>query len=146
MAKVWAKMEKSHWIRTATKTPRTVYLFSDPNCPYCNMFWEQARPWVKAGKVQLRHIMVGIIREDSPASPLRCWPQRPAQGPGRTRSRRQGSKLKPLERIPADIQAQLAANMQLMEDWSCRQRRRFSIWMTRVACSNSKARRRRISW
>ncbi|MDP0919856.1 hypothetical protein Q6272_32970, partial [Klebsiella pneumoniae] len=26
-----------------------------------------SRPWVKAGKVQLRHIMVGIIREDPAA-------------------------------------------------------------------------------
>ena len=70
MAKeVWAKMEKSSWIQDGdTNAPRTVYLFSDPNCPYCNMFWEQARPWVKAGKVQLRHIMVGIIREDSPGN------------------------------------------------------------------------------
>ena len=68
MAKeVWAKMEHSNWIQDGDKNaPRIVYLFSDPNCPYCNMFWEQARPWVKAGKVQLRHIMVGIIREDSP--------------------------------------------------------------------------------
>ena len=68
MAKeVWAKMETSNWIADGNKdAPRVVYMFSDPNCPYCNMFWEQARPWVKAGKVQLRHIMVGIIREDSP--------------------------------------------------------------------------------
>jgi thiol:disulfide interchange protein DsbG len=66
MAKeVWAKFETSNWIGDGKKdAPRVVYLFSDPNCPYCNMFWEQARPWVKAGKVQLRHIMVGIIREE----------------------------------------------------------------------------------
>src|SRR3546814_8987929 len=40
-------------------------MFSDPNCPYCNMFWKQARPWVESGKVQLRHIMVGMLRADS---------------------------------------------------------------------------------
>ena len=53
MAKaIWAKMEASNWIADGNKdAPRTVYLFSDPNCPYCNMFWEQARPWVKAGPV-----------------------------------------------------------------------------------------------
>jgi len=33
----------------------------------CHRFWEAARPWVDAGKVQLRHVMVGVIREDSPA-------------------------------------------------------------------------------
>ncbi len=64
---IWAKMEKTAWIADGKDSaPRKVYLFSDPNCPYCNMFWEQARPWVDSGKVQLRHIMVGIIREDSP--------------------------------------------------------------------------------
>lgn len=64
---IWAKMEKTAWIADGkADAPRKVYLFSDPNCPYCNMFWEQARPWVESGKVQLRHIMVGIIREDSP--------------------------------------------------------------------------------
>jgi thiol:disulfide interchange protein DsbG len=64
---IWAKMEKTAWIADGkADAPRIVYLFSDPNCPYCNMFWEQARPWVESGKVQLRHIMVGIIREDSP--------------------------------------------------------------------------------
>ena len=55
---VWGKMEASNWIGDGNKdAPRVVYLFSDPNCPYCNMFWEQARPWVKAGKVQLRVTM-----------------------------------------------------------------------------------------
>src|SRR3546814_5178612 len=39
----------------------------DANCPYCNAFWEAARPWVDSGKVQLRHILVGIIKDDSPA-------------------------------------------------------------------------------
>ena len=65
---MWQKMEQSAWIADGrADAPRVVYLFSDPNCPYCTMFWEQARPWVDAGKVQLRHIMVGIIREDSEA-------------------------------------------------------------------------------
>ncbi len=73
------------------------------------MFWEQARPWVKAGKVQLRHIMVGIIREDSAAKIRRhCSPRK-------TRKRRcksnqaagKGSKLQALAKIPADIEAKL---------------------------------------
>lgn len=46
---------------------RIVYVFTDPNCPYCNQLWKAARPWVEAGKVQLRHVMVGVIRQDSPA-------------------------------------------------------------------------------
>lgn len=36
-----------------------------PNCPFRNLFWKQARPWVEAGDVQLRHVMVGMLRPDS---------------------------------------------------------------------------------
>ncbi len=92
---VWGEMEKSNWIEDGKQdAPRIVYLFSDPNCPYCNMFWEQARPWVESGKVQLRHIMVGIM---PPCSPPRirnkpCTtmkrPARPARSSPWRRSRR----------------------------------------------------------
>ncbi|MEK1911844.1 thiol:disulfide interchange protein DsbG [Pseudomonas sp. NFPP07] len=119
MAKaVWAKMEKSHWIADGkADAPRVVYLFSDPNCPYCNMFWEQARPWVNAGKVQLRHIMVGIIREDSPGKSAALLaakdPQKALQDHEKAGK---GSSLKPLAKIPAEVQAKLDANMALMDE------------------------------
>jgi len=65
--KTWAALENSAWVRDGkADAPRVVYTFSDANCPYCHRFWDAARPWVDAGKVQLRHIMVGVIREDSP--------------------------------------------------------------------------------
>src|SRR5690606_2270384 len=47
--------------------PILVYTFSDANCPFCHRFWEAARPWVDSGKVQLRHLFVGVIKADSPA-------------------------------------------------------------------------------
>lgn len=65
---VWQQLEQSHWIQDGqADAPRVLYTFTDPNCPYCRQFWEQARPWVEAGEVQLRHIMVGILQPDSPA-------------------------------------------------------------------------------
>lgn len=119
MAKeVWAKMENSSWIQDGDKNaPRIVYLFSDPNCPYCNMFWEQARPWVKAGKVQLRHIMVGIIREDSPGKSAALFAAKdPQKALEAHEAAGKGSKLQALEKIPAPIEAKLDANMKLMEE------------------------------
>ncbi|WP_236194056.1 thiol:disulfide interchange protein DsbG [Pseudomonas glycinae] len=119
MAKeVWAKFEASNWIQDGNKdAPRTVYLFSDPNCPYCNMFWEQARPWVKAGKVQLRHIMVGIIREDSPAKAAALLAAKdPSEALEDHEKAGKASTLKALKDIPVAVQTRLAANMQLMED------------------------------
>jgi thiol:disulfide interchange protein DsbG len=62
----WSEIQNSHWVREGAEDAGTViYTFTDPNCPYCNRFHQQAEPWVKAGKVQLRHIMVGILAEDS---------------------------------------------------------------------------------
>ncbi len=66
--RIWNKLDASAWVRDGrADAPRVVYTFSDANCPYCHRFWEAARPWVDSGKVQLRHVMVGVIREDSPA-------------------------------------------------------------------------------
>ncbi|KPA90509.1 Thiol:disulfide interchange protein DsbC [Pseudomonas asplenii] len=115
---VWGQMEKSNWIEDGKKdAPRIVYLFSDPNCPYCNMFWEQARPWVESGKVQLRHIMVGIIREDSPAKAAALFAAKdPQQALHDHEKAGKGSSLKPLAKIPADIQAKLDANTKLMDE------------------------------
>jgi thiol:disulfide interchange protein DsbG len=60
--KVWKQLEKSTWIGDGkNNAPRVIYPFTDPNCPYCNKFWNDARPWVTSGKVQLRHVMVAIL-------------------------------------------------------------------------------------
>lgn len=66
--KLRAQLQASTWVLDGkADAPRVIYTFTDPNCKYCNKFWEAARPWVDAGKVQLRHILVGVIRDDSPA-------------------------------------------------------------------------------
>jgi thiol:disulfide interchange protein DsbG len=114
----WKKLESSTWIADGRNdAPRIVYVFSDPNCPYCTMFWKQARPWVDAGKVQLRHIMVGIIRADSAAKaaalltspdPARAYLQHEQAG--------KQSPLKGLASIPPETEAKLAANLELMTE------------------------------
>ncbi|MEI8632915.1 thiol:disulfide interchange protein DsbG [Vibrio sp. PP-XX7] len=70
--KIWAQLSSATWVRDGkADAPRIIYAFSDANCPYCHRFWEVSRPWVNAGKVQVRYIFVGVIREDSPAE---AWP------------------------------------------------------------------------
>ncbi|WP_194792080.1 thiol:disulfide interchange protein DsbG [Pseudomonas sp. UFMG81] len=115
---IWAKMEKTAWIADGkADAPRIVYLFSDPNCPYCNMFWQQARPWVESGKVQLRHIMVGIIREDSPGKSAALLAAKdPAKALLAHESAGKASTLKPLEKVPEAVQKQLDGNQALMEE------------------------------
>ncbi|WP_377274045.1 thiol:disulfide interchange protein DsbG [Rhizobium sp. R86522] len=64
----WTKLEAATWVRDGNpNAPRVIYTFTDPNRPYCNRFWLAARPWIESGKAQLRHVMVGVIRQDSPA-------------------------------------------------------------------------------
>ncbi|MDH0300195.1 MULTISPECIES: thiol:disulfide interchange protein DsbG [unclassified Pseudomonas] len=115
---VWAKMENTAWIQDGkADAPRIVYLFSDPNCPYCNMFWQQARPWVESGKVQLRHIMVGIIREDSPGKSAALLAAKdPAKALQEHEKAGKASKLKPLDTVPEAVQKKLEANLALMEE------------------------------
>lgn len=63
----WEQLEHSRWIADGRDdAPRKVYVFLDANCKYCTKFWSDARPWVNAGKVQLRHVMVGVIAPSSP--------------------------------------------------------------------------------
>ena len=65
-AEAWSKLEDSDWVGDGSDEAEVVlYTFTDPNCPYCYRFREMANPWIEAGKVQLRHILVGILKEDS---------------------------------------------------------------------------------
>jgi thiol:disulfide interchange protein DsbG len=66
--KAWQRLEQANWLADGKDTaPRIIYTFTDPNCPYCHQLREAAAADIAAGKVQLRHILVGIIRQDSPS-------------------------------------------------------------------------------
>lgn len=64
---IWQNLQdKTHWVAEGkADAKRIVYVFTDPNCPFCKRFWNNAQPWVKSGKVQLRHIPVGVLGESS---------------------------------------------------------------------------------
>lgn len=65
-AKAWQALEAANWVRDGSAdAPVVIYTFTDPNCPYCHRFQRESQPWVAAGKVQLRHVVVGILRQDS---------------------------------------------------------------------------------
>lgn len=115
--RIWAQLERSRWVVDGNpKAPRVVYVFTDPNCPYCHRFWDASRRWVQSGKVQLRHILVGVIRADSankaaailtaksPADALTLNEQRQADG-----------GIEGVKTISADVQAKLDANAKLMD-------------------------------
>ncbi|MBT9569441.1 MAG: thiol:disulfide interchange protein DsbG [Thiobacillus sp.] len=115
--RVWKDLEKSTWVTDGKSTaPRVVYAFTDPNCPYCNKFWNDARPWVTSGKVQVRHIMVGILGPTSPGKAAAILAAKDPQAAlaQHEKNHAQGG-IKPLGQIPAKTRAQLAANEKLMQ-------------------------------
>lgn len=114
--KEWDLLAESDWVLDGkANAPRIVYTFSDPNCPYCNRFWQAARPWVDAGKVQLRHIMVGVIRADSSgkAAAILTAHDRSAALLENERNFSQGG-IAPLKQVPEKVDETLAMHRMLM--------------------------------
>lgn len=95
--------------------PRIVYTFTDPNCPYCHKFWEAARPWVDAGKVQIRNLLVGVIREDSPNKAAAILGATdPSAAFTKNEKNFSHGGIDPAESISTEIQGELERNQTLM--------------------------------
>ena len=113
---VSSALHDAAWIADgAPAAPRTVYMFTDPNCPYCHEFYDLARPWVNAGKVQIRHIMVGILK---PSSPAKAAALLGAADPSAALARhehdyRRGG-ISPRRPVQAGLRARINDNYQLM--------------------------------
>ena len=112
----WALLESATWVADgADDAPRIVYTFTDANCPYCHMFWEAARPWVDAGKVQLRHILVGIIKQDSPAKAAAILgASDPSAALRENEANYDRGGIKPVKTVTDDMLATLDHNQLLM--------------------------------
>lgn len=112
--KMWAEMEKMDWIKDGSdKAKQIAYVFTDPNCPYCKKFWADARPWVDAGEVQLRHFVVGMLSEGSAkkaASILMAKDQTKALNDNES-----GKKAAKEITVSAAVKKQLDTNMQMMQ-------------------------------
>ncbi|MGQ4879661.1 thiol:disulfide interchange protein DsbG [Billgrantia sp. LNSP4103-1] len=111
---LWQRLEESHWIADGSAdADRVIYTFTDPNCPYCHQFWEVARPWVEAGKVQLRHVMVGVLQPDSPAKAAALLGADDPEAALHTHS--SGDGIAPSAQ-PRDIEDQVYRNNQLFDE------------------------------
>ncbi|VVE74606.1 thiol:disulfide interchange protein DsbG [Pandoraea anapnoica] len=115
---IWSKLAAAHWVQDGKKdAPRIVYTFSDPNCPYCNRFWETARPWVDSGKVQLRHVLVGVIKPDSvtKAAAILSAPDPSTALLQNERKFAQGG-IKPARNVTETVAKKLQSNQMLMAE------------------------------
>lgn len=116
--RIWAQLEQSHWVADGNAdAPRVVYTFTDPNCPYCHRFWQAARRWVQSGKVQLRHILVGVIREDSANKAAAILTAAsPSDALTQNEQRHQEGGIEGVPTISKAVRDQLDANERLMSD------------------------------
>lgn len=63
-ASVLADIQQATWIRDG-KSAHVIYVFFDPNCPYCHKVFEMLRPQVQRGEVELRWVVVGKLMATS---------------------------------------------------------------------------------
>lgn len=113
-AQTWQLLSESHWIQDGDEdAPRVIYTFTDANCPYCRQLWQDARPWVEAGEVQLRHIMVGILAPDSPGKAAAILG---ANDPATTLHEHNRGDEMAASAQPREIEEQVYANNQLFEE------------------------------
>lgn len=108
----WPLLEKATWVREGgAEAERIVYVFTDPNCPYCNAFWKESQSYL-GRDVQVRHIMVAILTPTSMGKAARILA---AENPARALADHETYGSKPLETIPAEIRQQIEANNRLMQ-------------------------------
>src|SRR3569833_500927 len=59
------RLDRAKWIATGAKSAeRVVYMFTDPDCPFCNDLWK-AMQKARAPEVQIRYLLVAVIDADS---------------------------------------------------------------------------------
>jgi thiol:disulfide interchange protein DsbG len=59
------RLDRAHWIASGPKSSaRVVYVFTDPDCPFCNDLWKALKS-ARAPDVQIRYLLVAVIDADS---------------------------------------------------------------------------------
>src|SRR5579872_1250710 len=64
-AELARRLEHARWIPAGAKqSARVVYVFTDPNCPYCNDLWKSMKS-ARDPAVQIRYLLVAVIDDSS---------------------------------------------------------------------------------
>lgn len=116
-ASTWDALSETRWVADGSDAAEhIVYMFTDPNCPFCHKFWKQARPWIDSGKVQIRHILVGVLTQSSPGKAAAILQaDEPAQALHDHESAGPDDGIEPLSDISTEITADLERHVLLME-------------------------------
>jgi len=115
LSTLFGKLNATAHITTGAKLSKgEIYVFIDPNCPYCHLFWVALRPYEAAG-LKVHWIEVGFLHEDSAAkaAALLTADDQPA-ALARSQENFDSGGITPLATIPADTATKLKDNLALM--------------------------------
>lgn len=113
----WQALANSTWIAEGAVHPeRVVYVFSDTECPYCHRLWQQVQPLLAGGKVQVRYVMVAVIRPESLGRAAAVLSARDPAGALRRHETNYGhSPITVMQHVPEAMAAKIDANNRLMD-------------------------------
>jgi thiol:disulfide interchange protein DsbG len=121
LAALFPELEHSaNLVEGARKSPKSViYVFFDPNCPFCHLTWKALQPYEKAG-LQVRWVPVAYLMQTSPgkaAAILEAKDRTAAfrQNEEKYNEERHEGGIDPLSKPSANTVRQLQANNELMQ-------------------------------
>lgn len=62
--KMLSGIDRATWVQEG-KNQHVVYIFFDPNCPYCHKLYTDTRNWIKRNAIEIRWIPVGVLTATS---------------------------------------------------------------------------------
>lgn len=118
----WQDMASSHYITEASQqeqgsSNKIIYMFFDPNCPFCHLAWLALQPYRLQG-LEVRWIPVAYIKPDSRNRAAALLSAAPEQQAVLLQKNMEtfGQPLPELDKAPdARTREQLQANMDLMQ-------------------------------
>jgi thiol:disulfide interchange protein DsbG len=113
----WKSLSQSTWIAEGAKHPeRVVYVFSDTECPYCHQLWKRVQPLLSGGKVQVRYVMVAVIRPESLGRAAAILASGdPSAALHKHEANYGHSPIQPMQHVPESLMKKIEANNRLMD-------------------------------
>lgn len=121
LAAAFARLDESAFVAEGAPKPKSViYVFVDPNCPYCHLMWRAVQPYEKAG-LQVRWIPVATLGPTSMPKAIGVLAASDKTAAFRFMEQNHGKPWKPdpsrSERSHPAVAASIRANGELMEQF-----------------------------
>ncbi|MBB72815.1 MAG: thiol:disulfide interchange protein DsbG [Legionellales bacterium] len=111
------------WVRDGDDdVKKVIYVVGDPNCSYCNKFYQEARSLVKNKDVQLRWIWVGFLKPSSSGMAQAILAAKDpakemAKNENNFKSGSEDGGIKPLKKPSKEVLEKFNKNMEFMNTY-----------------------------